>query len=361
MQERFLKIAQHLENVKTLPALTDREVARAIRDAVIAEEGAINQYETVVDSTENEKVKEVLQEIADEEKVHVGELQTLLSMLLEDEDELLEEGASEVEASSRVAVSARVPQEYKSEIDRLAKELVDRMAKNAWDEVGELANDYASRRDSGNVPADDLAQAYWGTAMKALSKKIMDLSSVRVPSSRTAADRTAKEKRIEILRRIVKDHQNEKIDGVRIDLTTAGMLVTVYEALEKKGSDMSKFDRIPLMKLVDFGWKSVTASDYSGLRSRRAMYWGGPGMTYRLTKEEQQTGTTTCPRCKGPMEKEPFMRGEKLYLCPECRFKVPTSKTTTTRIQIDVAPDGEVDVDVTTAGKNGSKIGRRTR
>ena len=90
------------------------------------------------------------------------------------------------------------------------------------------------------------------------------------------------------------------------------------------------------------------------------MYWGGPGRTYRLTKEEQETGTTTCPKCKGQMAKEPFMRGEKLYLCPECRFKVPTSKTTTTRIQIDVAPDGEVDVDVTTAGK-GSKIGRRMR
>lgn len=185
-------------------------------------------------------------------------------------------------------------------------------------------------------------------------------SLVKEQKKTTASDRVAKEKRIDVLRRIIEDHQNEKIDGVRIDPTTASMLVKVYEVLEKKGSDMSKFDRIPLMKLVDFGWSSVTASDYSGLRSRRAMYWGGPGRTYRLTKEEQQNGMATCPKCKGPMEKEPFMRGEKLYLCPECRFKVPTSKTTTTRIQIDVAPDGEVDVDVTTAGK-GSKIGRRTR
>ena len=97
MNERFQKIAQHLENVKSLLALTDREVTRAIRDAIIAEEGAINQYETVVDSTENEKVKEVLQEIADEEKVHVGELQALLNMLLEDEQGHLDDGAEEVE------------------------------------------------------------------------------------------------------------------------------------------------------------------------------------------------------------------------------------------------------------------------
>jgi rubrerythrin len=90
-------VAQHLENVKTLEPLTDREVTRAIRDAIIAEEGAINQYETVADSTSNPKVKEVLQDIADEERVHVGELQTLLNMLLDDEQDLLDEGKSEVE------------------------------------------------------------------------------------------------------------------------------------------------------------------------------------------------------------------------------------------------------------------------
>ena len=93
----FPKEAQTLENVKTLDPLTDREVIRAIRDAIIAEEGAINQYETVVDSTTNEEIKKVLQEIADEEKVHVGELQALLNKYLPDEEGLLEEGAKEVE------------------------------------------------------------------------------------------------------------------------------------------------------------------------------------------------------------------------------------------------------------------------
>ena len=94
---KITKIAQHLENVKELDELTKRELTRAIRDAIIAEEGAINQYETIVDSTDNKKAKEVLQSIADEERVHVGELQALLDTMLLDEGELLQEGIEEVE------------------------------------------------------------------------------------------------------------------------------------------------------------------------------------------------------------------------------------------------------------------------
>jgi rubrerythrin len=90
-------IAQNLEVVKTPEKLTDRELTRALRDALIAEEGAVKQYETVVDASNNEKVKEVLQSIADEEKVHVGELQALLASLLKDEQEFLDEGKKEVE------------------------------------------------------------------------------------------------------------------------------------------------------------------------------------------------------------------------------------------------------------------------
>jgi len=91
--------SQHLDNVKTLDKLTDRELTRAIRDAIIAEEDAIKQYETVADSTDSPKAKEVLQDIADEEKVHVGELQELLKGILKDEQKFLDEGAKEVKTA----------------------------------------------------------------------------------------------------------------------------------------------------------------------------------------------------------------------------------------------------------------------
>lgn len=96
---QITKEAQNLEVVKTPEKFTDRELTRALRDAIIAEEGAIKQYETVVDATDNEKVKEILQDISNEEKVHVGELQKLLNDLLPDEEELLENGEGEVDDS----------------------------------------------------------------------------------------------------------------------------------------------------------------------------------------------------------------------------------------------------------------------
>jgi len=96
-------------------------------------------------------------------------------------------------------------------------------------------------------------------------------------------------------------------------------------------------------------------SKNGSLKSRRAMYWGAPERIYRLTKEEQANGSAVCPRCKKQMGLEPFTKSEKLYTCEKCGFKVPTSKTTNTRITIDVDKDtGDVDVDVTTAkGRRG--------
>lgn len=91
------KLAQNLEIVKTPEKFTDRELLRALRDAIIAEEGAIKQYESAADATDNEKVKEVLNDISNEEKVHVGELQKLLKDLDPDEEKSLEDGEEEVE------------------------------------------------------------------------------------------------------------------------------------------------------------------------------------------------------------------------------------------------------------------------
>ena len=92
------KEAQELQVVKTPEAFTDRELTRALRDAIIAENGAIKQYETVVDSTTNEDAKEVLQSIADEEKVHVFELQAVLDSLLSDEEKFKQQGEEEVDS-----------------------------------------------------------------------------------------------------------------------------------------------------------------------------------------------------------------------------------------------------------------------
>lgn len=76
--------------------LSDRELARALRLSLSAEEEAIHLYEALADATTNPLAKEVLQDIADEEKVHKGEFQRLLEILLPDESRFMAEGAEEV-------------------------------------------------------------------------------------------------------------------------------------------------------------------------------------------------------------------------------------------------------------------------
>jgi rubrerythrin len=76
--------------------LTDRELARAIRMALAAEEEAVHMYEALADASDNPLAAKVLQDVADEERVHAGEFQELLRILLPDEQQLLQKGSDEV-------------------------------------------------------------------------------------------------------------------------------------------------------------------------------------------------------------------------------------------------------------------------
>jgi len=76
--------------------LNDRELARAIRMALAAEEEAIHMYEAMADASDNPLATKVIQDIADEERVHAGEFQELLRVLLPDEQQLLNKGMDEV-------------------------------------------------------------------------------------------------------------------------------------------------------------------------------------------------------------------------------------------------------------------------
>jgi rubrerythrin len=76
--------------------LTFGELTRAIRLSQAAELEAIHLYEAMAEATDNALAAEVLRDIANEERVHVGEFQRLLSILLPDEDAFLAQGAQEV-------------------------------------------------------------------------------------------------------------------------------------------------------------------------------------------------------------------------------------------------------------------------
>ena len=77
--------------------LTKEELVRAIRFMIAAEYEAIQLYQQTAESTDNKLAKEVLLDIADEEKEHAGEFLRLLRELEPEEEKFYKEGYEEVE------------------------------------------------------------------------------------------------------------------------------------------------------------------------------------------------------------------------------------------------------------------------
>lgn len=72
----------------------DKEILRA---GIVAELDAINLYEQMAAMTENRNIKQILLDIAKEEKTHVGEFQALLLEADKEQEKELEEGRKEVD------------------------------------------------------------------------------------------------------------------------------------------------------------------------------------------------------------------------------------------------------------------------
>jgi len=75
----------------------DKEILRL---GMIAELDAVSLYEQLAAKTEDKKIKEVLLDIAKEEKTHMGEFQALLLRLDKEQVRELEAGKKEVEKSN---------------------------------------------------------------------------------------------------------------------------------------------------------------------------------------------------------------------------------------------------------------------
>ncbi|KYK26782.1 rubrerythrin [Euryarchaeota archaeon SM23-78] len=85
------KIPVDLEKVKKEDL--DREILRA---AIIAELDAVNLYEQMAAVAQDKNIKDILLDVAKEEKTHVGEFQTLLLNRDKQQVKELEEGKKEV-------------------------------------------------------------------------------------------------------------------------------------------------------------------------------------------------------------------------------------------------------------------------
>ena len=77
--------------------LTHEELVRAIRFMIAAEYEAIQMYQQTAESTNHPLAREVLLDIANEEKEHAGEFLRLLRELDPEEEKFYADGYGEVE------------------------------------------------------------------------------------------------------------------------------------------------------------------------------------------------------------------------------------------------------------------------
>jgi len=72
--------------------LSADELVQALRTDIIGEYEAIISYEAHAISSQDQRVKQALQKIADEERKHVGQLEELLALLNPKEGQLIQQG-----------------------------------------------------------------------------------------------------------------------------------------------------------------------------------------------------------------------------------------------------------------------------
>jgi rubrerythrin len=81
-----------------LDKVPEKEIDKEIlRLGIIAELDAVSLYEQLAAKTKNKKIKNVMLDVAKEEKTHVGEFQALLLELDKEQVEELKKGKKEVE------------------------------------------------------------------------------------------------------------------------------------------------------------------------------------------------------------------------------------------------------------------------
>lgn len=113
--------------------LSREEVAEALRLSIIAELDAINLYLQLARYSEDEKVKKVFEDIAKEEKTHVGEFLALLKSLDPEQVAELRAGAEEVRNLTGIAApnsdppaqAATTEDETLKKLGAKAREIVD--------------------------------------------------------------------------------------------------------------------------------------------------------------------------------------------------------------------------------------------
>jgi rubrerythrin len=96
-EERMPEFSSPFTLLKNDRKLTKEELVRAIRFMIAAEYEAIQLYQQTAESTDDPLAREVLLDVANEEKEHAGEFLRLLRELDPEEESFYKDGYQEVE------------------------------------------------------------------------------------------------------------------------------------------------------------------------------------------------------------------------------------------------------------------------
>jgi len=107
---------------------TTQELIRALRKDLAAEEEAASLYEAHAEMADDADIKKILIDIANEERVHVGEFQALINKLSDDEEKLVNKGKKEVEkiinSPDDIADEMEAKGEQNEEIIKIAETII---------------------------------------------------------------------------------------------------------------------------------------------------------------------------------------------------------------------------------------------
>ncbi|MBP2643294.1 MAG: hypothetical protein H6Q67_1181 [Firmicutes bacterium] len=83
--------------------LSSDEIVQALRADVVGEYEAIIGYEAHAMATQDQRVKQALFKIADEERKHVGQLEELITLLNPKEGQLIQQGKQVIQQQNQNA------------------------------------------------------------------------------------------------------------------------------------------------------------------------------------------------------------------------------------------------------------------
>ena len=118
---------------------------------------------------------------------------------------------------------------------------------NAWVKIG-VPVKKTKDGDSWLEPKSNQKKKAWTIVRKAIAPKEL---GTPIPESVNEA----KESSIDVVKRIVKNKQAEKIDGVLVDMQTANLILKVWDAINT--SNRKKFEKLSIKKMADVAWKLV--------------------------------------------------------------------------------------------------------